>query len=151
MRTVGPGSLETEADRVSKFEYIVSMFVDIADKCTDGGVEASLMCDWLELLLTTTAEQIYSLAGFDNTCDLSAVLGILGNASVFHAHVQSNAKDVRSKVRNEWGHCNFDHWTALEYIKCFQYMETLVRSLKLPAPDEKKVVDDLHDWETKGQ
>ncbi|XP_078344242.1 uncharacterized protein LOC144629874 [Oculina patagonica] len=88
--------------------------------------------------------------GFDNTCDLSAVLGILGKASVFHAHVQSNAKDVHSKVRNEWGHCNFDHWTALEYMKCFQFMETLVRSLKLPAPDEKKVVDDLHDWETKG-
>ena len=35
-------------------------------------------------------------AGFDNTCDLSAVLGILANSSVFHARVQTNAKDVRS-------------------------------------------------------
>ena len=26
-------------------------------------------------------------AGFDNTCDFSAVLGILANSSVFHAHL----------------------------------------------------------------
>ena len=89
-------------------------------------------------------------AGFDNTCDLSAVLGILANSSVFHAHVQTNAKDVRSKVRNEWGHCNFDHWTDIEFTNCFQIMETMVRSLGLPKPDEDKQLDDLHDWETKG-
>ena len=89
-------------------------------------------------------------AGFDNTCDLSAVLGILANSSVFHAHVQTNAKDVRSKVRNEWGHCNFDHWTDIEFINCFQIMETMVRSLGLPKPDEDKQLNDLHDWETKG-
>lgn len=93
---------------------------------------------------------IFVFAGFDNSCDLSVVLGILGNASVFHVNVQSNAKDVRSKVRNEWGHCNFDHWTMLEFMKCFKFMETLVRSLKLPAANEKEVVDELHDWETKG-
>ncbi|KAJ7378757.1 hypothetical protein OS493_021343 [Desmophyllum pertusum] len=34
--------------------------------------------------------------GFDNTCDLSAVLGMLANASVFHTRIQTNAKDVRS-------------------------------------------------------
>ncbi|KAJ7378773.1 hypothetical protein OS493_021359 [Desmophyllum pertusum] len=37
--------------------------------------------------------------GFDNTCDLSAVLGMLANASVFHTLIQTNAKDVRSQVR----------------------------------------------------
>ena len=89
-------------------------------------------------------------AGFNNTCDLSAVLGILANSSIFHAHVQTNAKDVRSKVRNEWGHCNFDHWTDIEFINCFQIMETMVRSLGLPKPDEDKQLDDLRDWETKG-
>ena len=88
--------------------------------------------------------------GFDNTCDLSAVLGILSNASVFHARIQTNAKDVRTKVRNEWGHCNFDHWTEPEFQNCFQLMETLIRSLGLPKADEDKELDDLHDWETKG-
>ena len=89
-------------------------------------------------------------AGFDNTYDLSAVLGILANSLVFYAHVQKNAKDVRSKVRNKWGHCNFDHWTDIEFTNCFQIMETMVRSLGLPKPDEDKQLDDLHDWETKG-
>ena len=81
---------------------------------------------------------------------MSAVLGILSNASVFHARIQTNAKDVRSKVRNEWGHCNFDHWTEPEFQNCFQLMETLIRSLGLPKADEDKELDDLHDWETKG-
>ncbi|KAL9957639.1 hypothetical protein ACROYT_G034560 [Oculina patagonica] len=88
--------------------------------------------------------------GFDNTCDMSAVLGMLGNASVFPARIQNNAKDVRSKVRNEWGHCNYDHWTEPEFNYCFQLMETLVRSLGLLKADEDKELDDLHDWETKG-
>ena len=88
--------------------------------------------------------------GFDNTCDLSAALGILERASVFHNRVQTNAKDVRSKVRNEWGHCNFDHWTELEFQNSFQLMETMVRSLGLPKADEDKQLDELQDWETKG-
>ena len=74
----------------------------------------------------------------------------MGNASVFHARIQTNAKDVRTDVRNKWGHCNFDHWTAAEYSNCFQLMETLVRSLGLPKVDEDKEVDDLRDWEAKG-
>ena len=94
---------------------------------------------------------MYQFAGFDNTCDLSAVLGILERASVFHTRIQTNAKDVRSKVRNEWGHCNFDHWTELEFHNSFQLMETMVRSLGLPKPDEDKELDKLHDWEKKGE
>ena len=89
-------------------------------------------------------------AGFDNTCDLSAVLGILERASVFHTRVHTYAKDVRSKMRNEWGHCNFDHWTDVEFQNSFQLMETMVRSLGLPKPDEDKELDKLRDWETKG-
>ena len=74
----------------------------------------------------------------------------MGNAYVFHARIQTNAKHVRTDVRNKWGHCNFDHWTAAEQSNCFQLMETLVRSLGLPKVDEDKEVDDLRDWEAKG-
>ena len=87
-------------------------------------------------------------AGFDNTCELSAVLGILANASCFNAAIQRNAKDVRSELRNKWGHCNFDHWTDVHFAYCFQVMEVMLRCLGLP--NEDKQVDDLRDWESKG-
>ena len=92
----------------------------------------------------------YPFVGFDNTCDLSAVLGILERASTFSGYIQISAKDVRSNVRNEWGHCNFDHWTDLEFLHCFQVMETMVRSLGLPTADEDKTLDEIRDWEKKG-
>ena len=82
---------------------------------------------------------------------MSAVLGMLANSSVFHTRIQTNAKDVRSKVRNEWGHCNFDHWNEPDFHYSFQLMETLIRSLGLPVADEKKELDELQEWETKGQ
>ena len=82
---------------------------------------------------------------------MSAVLGMLANSSVFHTRIQTNAKDVRSKVRNEWGHCNFDHWNDVEFNNSFQLMETLTRSLGLPDADERKVLDELQEWEIKGQ
>jgi len=91
-----------------------------------------------------------AFAGFDNTCDLSAVLGILERASVFQSRIQTNAKKVRSEVRSEWGHCNFDHWTELAFQNSFQLMETMVRSLGLAKADEDKHLDKLQDWETKG-
>ena len=92
----------------------------------------------------------YPFVGFDNTCDLSAVLGILERASTFSAYIQIGAKDMRSNVRNEWGHCNFDHWTDVEFLHCFQVMETMVRSLGLPKADEKKTLGEISDWEKKG-
>ena len=89
--------------------------------------------------------------GFDSTCDLSAVLGILERASIFHPRIQTNAKDVRAEIRNEWGHCNFDLWTDAKFINSFQLMETLLRSLGLPKADIDKHLDELREWETKGK
>ena len=78
---------------------------------------------------------------------------MLANSSVFQTptNIQNNAKDVRSKVRNEWGHCNFDHWTDLDFNHCFQLMETLIRSLGLPTASEKQLLGDLQDWHTGGK
>ena len=81
---------------------------------------------------------------------MSAVLGMLANSSVFHTRIQANAKNVRSKVRNEWGHCNFDHWNDVEFNNSFQFMETLIRSPGLPVADRDKLLDELQEWETKG-
>ena len=93
----------------------------------------------------------FNCSGYDDTCDLSAVLGILANASSFNALVQSNAKDVRSEIRNEWGHCNFGSWDAAKFSRCFQLMETLVRCVGLTPAEEKLVLDGLKDWETRGK
>ena len=80
------------------------------------------------------------------------MLGILERASIFVASaISPYAKDVRSKVRNEWGHCNFDHWTDPEFKNCFVLLENLLRSLKLPSADEAKVLDDLRDWKKRGK
>ena len=78
------------------------------------------------------------------------MLGILANATWFDTAIQGNAKDVRSKVRNEWGHCNFKHWTDVNFVMCFQVMETMIRSLRLAKAEEEKHIGDLHDWQTKG-
>ena len=78
------------------------------------------------------------------------MLGILACATCFSTVIQGNAKAVRSKVRNEWGHCNFNHWTDVNFAMCFQVMETMIRSLTLAKADEEKHIDSLQDWHTKG-
>ena len=79
------------------------------------------------------------------------MLAILASAGIFSTAIQKSSGDVRNEVRNEWGHCNFANWDALKFSKCFQLMESFVRNLNLSKPDEKKVTDDLKDWETKGK
>lgn len=94
---------------------------------------------------------IFVIPGFDDTCDMSAVLGILSSASVFSPDVQRLAKDVRSDVRNPWGHCNFQEWTDTKLTSCFKLMKDLVQALNLPADDEKRITEELGEWETKGK
>lgn len=91
-----------------------------------------------------------SFLGFDDTCDLSAVLTILSSASVFSSVIQGLSSNVRSEVRNEWGHCNFPSWNEVKYARCFQLMDSLVRALTLSPVEEKKIIDEIKDWETKG-
>ncbi|KXJ07838.1 E3 ubiquitin-protein ligase DZIP3 [Exaiptasia diaphana] len=88
--------------------------------------------------------------GIDETCDLSAVLGILSSASVFTTATQDGAKDVRQHVRNEWGHCNFTVWNEAKITDCFKFMNFLVKSLKLTGDQEKKLLGNLKEWEEKG-
>ncbi|PFX25002.1 hypothetical protein AWC38_SpisGene10401, partial [Stylophora pistillata] len=123
------GSMNNNRGRVHLYDYKVKSAEDLAKL-------------YLE-------PKMAKFTGFDSTCDLSAVLGMLVNASVFHTRIQTNAKDVRSKVRNEWGHCNFDHWNELDFNNSFQLIETFIRSLGLPKADEDQVCDELREWETK--
>ena len=86
---------------------------------------------------------------FDEHCDASAVLALLGKVPVFSLAVQSAANDVK-QARNAWAHCVFSDWNPFSFQQRFAEMEKLVKSLGLPIADERYLVNELKDWETKG-
>ena len=86
---------------------------------------------------------------FDEHCDTSAVLTLLGKVPVFSAAVQNAAVHVR-EARNAWLHFAFNDYDAVKFRWGCDAMKRLVRALGLPAADEATVFADLNDWETKG-
>lgn len=86
---------------------------------------------------------------FDDHCDASAVLSLLGWVPVFPSAVQSAAGDVR-KARNDWAHCVFSKWDPAKFQQSFIEMDQLVRNMTLPHSDERKLLGELKDWEMKG-
>ena len=87
---------------------------------------------------------------FDDHCDASAVLTLLGSVPVFSSVVQTAAGVVRG-ARNDWAHCVFSKWDLAKFQQVFADMADLVRKLGLPAADEAKLLGELNDWETKGK
>ncbi|XP_078352120.1 uncharacterized protein LOC144636644 isoform X2 [Oculina patagonica] len=88
---------------------------------------------------------------FDESLDSSAALSILCGAPNFVYHgIDIIAMDVRNDVRNEWGHCKFPTWTEAYYLKCFQLMEDLIKSLNLHVALETKVLNDFKEWRNQG-
>ena len=88
-------------------------------------------------------------SAFDDQCDASAVLTLLGGVPVFSTAVQAAAGDVKN-VRNDWAHCVFSKWDPVKFQQSFVEMEHLVRVMALPAADKAKLLGELKDWETKG-
>ncbi|KAL9972624.1 hypothetical protein ACROYT_G018964 [Oculina patagonica] len=86
---------------------------------------------------------------FDSSFDASAALAFLCGAAPFTA-VKPIAKDVRSKVRNEWAHCDFTAWTEAFYDNCFDLMEALVNNLGLPPADKATIMNKLKLWRSQG-
>ncbi len=90
--------------------------------------------------------------GFDQTMDLSAALTVMCVADPFHTSgATAQAKIVREVVRNEWAHCDFSHWSDVNYRTCIQHIESLVKKLNLPTADEKDFVNELNNWKDKGK
>ena len=87
---------------------------------------------------------------FDDHCDASAVLTLLGSVPVFLGPVQTAARVVRG-ARNDWAHCVFSKWDLVKFQQVFIDMAYLVTTLGLPAADEAKLLGELKDWETKGK
>ena len=103
-------------------------------------------------------DYLAEFSGFDESLDMSAILRLLGfnnPAPIFYSanpliSIQSSADNVRENVRNTWGHCNVTDWTEVFFSDCFSKLKTLVRSLGLTLGKEKMALDQLSDWETKG-
>ncbi|XP_063412537.1 uncharacterized protein LOC134695249 [Mytilus trossulus] len=87
---------------------------------------------------------------FDDSCDSSALLGIIVNIDRFPPGVQADARKIRSDIRNPWAHCDFTEWTAIKYTDYFQLMGQLIRNLKLSNREENKILGELNRWETNG-
>ncbi len=86
---------------------------------------------------------------FNETCDASAVLSLLGRIPVFSSALQ-NAANVVREARNAWAHCKFTEWDEANFKKRFSDMKNLVKEVGLRPADERKVLTDLNDRETKG-
>jgi len=81
---------------------------------------------------------------FDEHCDASAALALLGKVPVFSAAVQSAADGVR-QARNAWPQCVFSDWDLLSFSQRLDKMKKLVKSLGLPSADEMYFVNELQD------
>ena len=86
---------------------------------------------------------------FDEFCDASAILALLGRVPVFSVDVQSAAGAVR-EARNAWAHCAFHEWDPVSYQQNFAAMEQLVKKLGLPGSSTKDLLTELKNWEGKG-
>ena len=84
---------------------------------------------------------------FDEHCDASAVLNLLGRVPVFCDSVQQAANDV-CEARNSWAHPAFGDWDSAKFNKCFDDMVQLVKVLGLSRGEH--VVNELNDWKEKG-
>ena len=91
-----------------------------------------------------------SFTGFDQTMDTSAALSVIVDAQPFHG-VSGIAKKIRSDIRNEWAHCNFSHWTDVNYQAAVKEIENLINNINMTAAEKKIALDDLHGWEQKGK
>ncbi|CAG2198847.1 unnamed protein product [Mytilus edulis] len=88
--------------------------------------------------------------GFDESCDSSALLGIIVNTDKFPANVQIAAKDVRQEIRNRWTHCDFTEWNSDMYNWSLQKIEDFIYLLQLNKPEESQAIRDLNKWKTNG-
>ena len=105
--------------------------------------------DSLSLAKLFLQPNMAKFTGFDETMDMSAILGVMCNAKPFSS-AAADAETVRNDVRNKWAHCNFSEWTPAVFTASIKDLISLIKTSNLPTADEKAVCDDLDGWEKKG-
>lgn len=88
---------------------------------------------------------------FDEHCDASVILSLLGSVPVFSKAVQTAADAVRDGLRNDWAHCVFSKWDIDKFQHVFDDMAALVGGLDLCKADKEKLLKELEDWRKKGK
>ncbi|XP_052081298.1 uncharacterized protein LOC127719309 [Mytilus californianus] len=86
--------------------------------------------------------------GIDDSCDSSALLGIIINIDEFPVAVRSKAEMIRSNIRNPWAHCNFQEWDKGKFATSFTEMGNFISSLDLKASVKQSTLDEITKWET---
>ncbi|XP_076087755.1 uncharacterized protein LOC143058176 [Mytilus galloprovincialis] len=90
-------------------------------------------------------------SAIDESCDASALLGMITNISLFPPAVQTVAKKIKSDIRNKWAHCDFKDWNAAKYEDSFNSMTQLVKNVGTSSTEEHKILGELNTWATNGQ
>ena len=85
-------------------------------------------------------------SAFDESLDLTAILLLLEQSD---PPICSSARDIR-EVRIRWSHYRSTDWTQVFFKDCFFKLETSVMKLKLTGSVQKVTLDDLSDWQAKG-
>ncbi|VDI70024.1 Hypothetical predicted protein [Mytilus galloprovincialis] len=88
--------------------------------------------------------------GLDDTCDSSALLGLILNIDQFKPGVKYVADDVRQDIRNPWAHCDLTEWNTVKYLHSFRLMKNLVKDLKLRLNEESQIIGEIEKWEVNG-
>ncbi|CAC5396491.1 ANKRD17 [Mytilus coruscus] len=84
----------------------------------------------------------------DDSCDSSALLGIIINIDEFPVAVRSNAEKIRSNIRNPRAHCNLQEWDKGKFATSFTEMGNFISSLDLKASVKQSTLDEITKWET---
>ena len=105
--------------------------------------------DFSKLFLENFMAKKYS--AFDEHCDASVILSLLGSVPVFSAAVQTAAHAVRDGLRNDWAHCVFSKWDIAKFQQVFADMAALIRGLDLRQADREKLLKELEGWQLKGK
>lgn len=105
--------------------------------------------DFSKLFLENFMAKKYS--AFDEHCDASVILSLLGSVPGFSTAVKAAAHDVRDGLRNDWAHCVFSKWDIAKFRQVFADMATLVRQLDLCEEDRENLLEELADWQQKGK
>ncbi|XP_053407472.1 uncharacterized protein LOC123548028 [Mercenaria mercenaria] len=106
--------------------------------------------DEVELSKLFLQTHMAQYTGFDDTCDSSALLGIIINVDTFPAALRSAAKAVRNDIRNEWAHCNFSQWDMNKFQTSFVLMKHMIGCLNLSAQEERDILQLTDTWENNG-
>ncbi|CAC5410668.1 unnamed protein product [Mytilus coruscus] len=113
--------------------------------CYDYKVQNAV--DLSKLFLQTS---MVHYTAFNESCDSSALLGMIISIDKFPVNVQTASRNVRLAIRNPWAHCNFTEWDTVKFNLSLQTIEDFIYLLNLNRVEESQIIGELNKWRTNG-